>query len=89
MDDYNLDTNREERLGFPEVVYGSSKSVDLLRRILNEYQTQSRNALATRVQPEKGQALLEYFPMLTTTQYPSAFCYRPMISTTRMLALEY
>ena len=62
MDDYNLDTNREERLGFPEVVYGSSKSVDLLRRILNEYQTQSRNALATRVQPEKGQALLKYFP---------------------------
>ncbi len=61
MDDYNLDTNREERLGFPEVVYGSSKSTDLLRRILNEYQSKGRNALATRVQPEKGQALLEHF----------------------------
>ncbi len=61
MDDYNLDTNREERLGFPEVVYGSSKSTDLLRRILNEYQSKGRNALATRVQPEKGQTLLEHF----------------------------
>lgn len=62
MDEFNLDTNREERLGFPEVVYGSSKSTDLLRRILTEYQSKSRNALATRVQPEKGQALLENFP---------------------------
>ncbi len=62
MDDFNLDANREERLGFPEVVYGSSKSTDLLRRILNEYQSKGRNALATRVQPEKGQALQEHFP---------------------------
>ncbi len=62
MDDFNLDTNREERLGFPEVVYGSSKSAELLRRILDEYQSKSRNALATRVQPEKGQTLLEHFP---------------------------
>lgn len=62
MDDYNLDTNREERLGFPEVVYGSSKSVGLLERILNEYHSKGRNALATRVQPEKGQRLLESFP---------------------------
>lgn len=62
MDDYNLDTNREKRLGFPEVVYGSSKSTELLRKILNEYHSKSRNALATRVQPEKGQALLKHFP---------------------------
>lgn len=62
MDEYNLDMDRESRLGFPEVVYGRDKSTDLLRSILSEYQEQGKNALASRVQEEKGQALLETFP---------------------------
>ncbi len=72
MDDYNLDTDREDRLGFPEVVYGKSKSAELLGRILSEYHSNGRNALATRVQPEKGQALL--------AQFPDA-CYDPVSQT--------
>lgn len=62
MDEYNLDMDRENRLGFPEVVYGRDKSADLLKSILDEYQKQGKNALASRVQEEKGQALLEVFP---------------------------
>ncbi len=62
MDNYNLDTNREERLGFPEVVYGATKSVDLLKSILGEYQSTGRNALATRVQVEKAESLRRHFP---------------------------
>ena len=54
--------DRENRLGFPEVVYGKSKSVALLTRILRDYQKENRNALATRLQPEKGEALLNEFP---------------------------
>ena len=49
MDDFILDTEREKRLGFPEVIFGNSKSVELLRRILKEYHSKGENALATRV----------------------------------------
>ena len=62
MDEYNLDMDRENRLGFPEVVYGQTKSVELLTHILQDYQQQGKNALASRLQPEKGEALLKEFP---------------------------
>ena len=62
MDEYNLDMDRENRLGFPEVVYGQTKSAELLKSILSEYQSQGKNALVSRVQPEKGETLLEGFP---------------------------
>jgi NCAIR mutase (PurE)-related protein len=56
MDEYNLDMDRENRLGFPEVVYGQTKSVKLLTNILGEYQAEGKNALASRLQTEKGEA---------------------------------
>ena len=62
MDEYNLDMDRENRLGFPEVVYGETKSAGLLKSILGEYQEQGKNALASRLQPEKGKELLAVFP---------------------------
>jgi NCAIR mutase (PurE)-related protein len=62
MDEYNLDMDRDNRLGFPEVVYGQSKSIELLTNILSEYQAEGKNALASRLQTEKGEALLEQFP---------------------------
>ncbi|MCZ6674322.1 MAG: nickel pincer cofactor biosynthesis protein LarB [Verrucomicrobia bacterium] len=61
MDEYILDMDRENRLGFPEVIYGQTKSVELLTKILRDYQKEGRNALASRLQPEKGEALLEEF----------------------------
>ncbi len=62
MDEYNLDMDRESRLGFPEVVYGLSKPVELLRKILTEYSSQGKNALVSRVQSDKGEELLKDFP---------------------------
>jgi pyridinium-3,5-biscarboxylic acid mononucleotide synthase len=61
MDEYNLDMDRENRLGFPEVVYGQTKSVELLTKILGDYEQAGKNALASRLQPEKGNALLKTF----------------------------
>lgn len=61
MDEYNLDMDRENRLGFPEVVYGQTKSIELLTQILTDYEEQGKNALASRLQPEKGEALLNRF----------------------------
>ena len=62
MDEYNLDMDRENRLGFPEVVYGQTKSTELLKSILSEYHEQGKNALVSRIQAEKGEALLKEFP---------------------------
>ena len=62
MDEYNLDFDRENRLGFPEVVYGQTKPVELLTSILGDYHSQGKNALASRLQSEKGAALLQAFP---------------------------
>lgn len=61
MDEYNLDMDRGNRLGFPEVVYGQAKSVELLTSILQDYESQGKNALASRIQPEKGEVLLQTF----------------------------
>lgn len=58
---FELDFNRSERLGFPEVIYGASKSLPVLIEILQSYQSKGLNALATKVQPDKGEALKSQF----------------------------
>lgn len=60
-DAFELDFNRPKRLGFPEVIFGASKPLDVLTDILIAHQNKGINALATKVQPEKGQALLQRF----------------------------
>ena len=62
MDEFVLDMDRERRLGFPEVIFGARKPTELLRTIFGEYQTAGLNALATRVQPEKAESLINDFP---------------------------
>lgn len=62
MDPANLDHDRGERLGFPEVVYGPSKPTDVLIEILRECEARHGNALVTKLQPEKGGALIKTFP---------------------------
>ena len=69
---------------FPKVIFGNSKSADLLRRILNEYHPEE-NALATRVQPDKGQALKESFPTPTTIRFPNPSYSNVVNSMTRTL----
>ncbi len=61
-DSFEIDFNRSERLGFPEVIFGASKPLPVLVEILQSYQQQGLNALATKVQAEKGAALIEQFP---------------------------
>ncbi len=62
MENFNLDHDRGDRLGFPEVVYGAAKPVELLANILSEYQAKGQNALITKLQSDKGEALLKQFP---------------------------
>lgn len=61
MDHLNLDFDREGRLGFPEVVYGASKSPEILTEILKRYRDSEKNALITHLQEEKATVLLGHF----------------------------
>ncbi|MDF3131033.1 nickel pincer cofactor biosynthesis protein LarB [Kiritimatiellaeota bacterium B1221] len=55
--DVTFDFSRRERLGFPEIVYGESKSIDQLQRILQQCQEKDHPVLISRCQPEKAEAL--------------------------------
>ena len=59
---FEIDFDRETRLGFPEIIYGSSKSVEVLVNILKSYQEKHQNALVTKLQLEKIDNLLQSFP---------------------------
>ncbi len=61
MNNHTLDTNREERTGFPEVIYGESKHIEDLFSILNHHQNHGKNALITKLQPEKANVLTKTF----------------------------
>jgi NCAIR mutase (PurE)-related protein len=61
MDHLNLDTDRESRLGFPEVIYGAVKSTKILAAILGRYSDSGKNALITHLQPEKSADLVRDF----------------------------
>lgn len=62
MSSFNLDHQRDERLGFPEIIYGKSKDVNSLKQILIEYKSKNKNALITKLQQEKADILGQDFP---------------------------
>mgnify|MGYP001316353237 CR=1 FL=1 len=62
MDSFNIDRDRTRRLGFPEIIYGASKSPEVIVDILHNYRQRGENALVTKLQPEKGAFLLGHFP---------------------------
>jgi pyridinium-3,5-biscarboxylic acid mononucleotide synthase len=55
---FNIDHSREDRLGFQEIVYGASKSVEQLKSIINDYNLKNKNVLCTKVQNEKAEILI-------------------------------
>ena len=57
-----LDTHRALRQGFPEVVFGQTKTTAHCVKLVEALSARGQSALVTRVQPEKGQALVEAFP---------------------------
>lgn len=61
MSNFNIDFERKKRIGFPEVIYGESKSVHDLLDILNNHLMKGKNALITKLQKDKGELLLKQF----------------------------
>lgn len=62
MDNFNIDYDRENRLGFPEIIYGESKDVSQLSHILKDYRDKGTNALVTKLQATKAEKLIEELP---------------------------
>ena len=57
-----VDTHRALRFGAPEVVLGESKTAEQLAGIVGVLSARKQTALVTRLQPEKGSALLARYP---------------------------
>ena len=57
-----LDFDREQRCGFPEFIYGAGKNIEQLLEIIPVILANGQPVLATRIDNEKGQAILEQHP---------------------------
>lgn len=60
-DNVNIDVERLERLGFPEVIYGEHKTVDDLLEIINTCLERNGNVLVTRIDKIKAAQLKNAF----------------------------
>ena len=60
-----LDLHREKRIGFPEVVFGENKDRDQLITIIQTLMQKNSRVLATRVDVDKGEAILQEIPQAT------------------------
>jgi NCAIR mutase (PurE)-related protein len=61
-DDAHLDHGRGDRTGLPEVIFAERKTREQTERIARELYAQAGFALATRVSPEDGAALVAALP---------------------------
>jgi len=62
FDEVALDSAREERCGFPEVVFAEGKSIETLLKIAEAMIASETPLLATRVSSEQATALLAKYP---------------------------
>lgn len=77
--DIHFDFDRDQRVGFPEIIYGESKSADQLQRIIAQCRARKRNILISRCSPEKAKTFDggTYDTVASTWSellYPSAPC---------------
>jgi hypothetical protein len=72
-----LDLDRRRRCGYPEVVFGEGKSVEMLSEIFRSLLDAGEEVLATRVDPSKADRLQIAFP---------AARYHPVARTIRIAA---
>ena len=78
MTDFNHDINRENRLGFPEMIYGRSKRIDHLIHILDYFSQKKSNTLITKLQPEKATVLKEQYPDAFYDKSSGIFILKPL-----------
>jgi NCAIR mutase (PurE)-related protein len=58
----NVDLERQKRTGFPEVIYGASKTPEQIAAIVERLNTAGQNAIATRIEKEQARLILRIIP---------------------------
>lgn len=58
---HNLDHQRIKRIGFQEIVFGATKTVEQLRLIIEDFKKNNHHVLCTKVQSKKAKQLLKEF----------------------------
>ena len=58
----SIDHHRELRTGFPEIVYGSGKTVEQIAGIIQSISGRKQNVLVTRVDEAKSRAVVDALP---------------------------
>ncbi|MDR0335486.1 MAG: nickel pincer cofactor biosynthesis protein LarB [Planctomycetaceae bacterium] len=81
LGEVQLDLGRQERCGFPEVIYGEGKTKETILKIFYSLKEHGLDGFATRIDTEKGQFLEQE---LSTTG--CSFRYNPTARTFRLLA---
>ncbi len=64
-------------MGFQEIIYGATKSAEVLIEILESYQEQKLNALVTKLQIEKAGRLMKAFPNALFDRDSGIFMLKP------------
>lgn len=57
-----VDYDREERNGFPEVIFGEGKDIDHIEQIMEKIINRHGKVMVTRLDNEKGKKLVSEFP---------------------------
>ena len=84
LDEVQLDIGRQDRCGFPEVVYGEGKTKETILKIFCVFAEKGIDAFATRIDAEKGEFLQQQL-----TASGQSFRYNPIARTFRLLPANH
>ena len=79
LDEVQLDIGRQDRCGFPEVIYGEGKSKETILKTFQAFAEKNIDAFATRIDAEKGEFLQQHL-----TAQGFALRYNPIGRTFRL-----
>ena len=65
LDYAKVDTDRQRRTGYPEVIYGEGKTAEQIIGIIQAMLTTKVNILVTRVSQQKADQMLQAYPDMT------------------------
>lgn len=71
--DVNLDFERQDRTGFPEIIYCENKTVEQIARSIRQFMLKKLPAMGTRLNREKAASLKDVFDNLTYNETSESF----------------